>query len=95
MNSIKSITSENGALASSQEDIVKTFQSYYQSLFSTSNPTSMVVVFNSFQPLVNKDMNYFLTKEYTIEEVEKTIKEMNPLGSPSTNGFPAMLYHHH
>lgn len=77
-NSIKSITSENGSLASSQEEIAKTFQSFYQSLFSTSDPESIPIIPNSLQPLVTKEMNCSLTRAYTKEEVERAILKMNP-----------------
>ncbi|KAF5470780.1 hypothetical protein F2P56_011269, partial [Juglans regia] len=39
VNTIKQIISEDGSLALSQEEIAKTFQSFYQNLFSSSNPS--------------------------------------------------------
>ncbi|XP_042969022.1 uncharacterized protein LOC122301695 [Carya illinoinensis] len=95
MNSIKVVTSEEGVREHSQEGIARVFQAFYQVLFSTSHPENIDEALQSVQPCVSEDMNFWLTKAFTEEEVTAAIKGMNPLGSPGPDGFPAVFYQQH
>ncbi|XP_042954620.1 uncharacterized protein LOC122291035 [Carya illinoinensis] len=95
MNSIKVVTSEEGVREHSQEGIARVFQAFYQVLFSTSHPENIDEALQSIQPCVSEDMNFWLTKAFTEEEVTTSIKGMNPLGSPGPDGFPTVFYQQH
>ncbi|XP_042972903.1 uncharacterized protein LOC122304700 [Carya illinoinensis] len=49
----------------------------------------------SVQPCVSEEMNLWITRAFTEEEVTAAIKGMNPLGSPGPDGFPTVFYQHH
>lgn len=79
MNSVTKIQIEDGSLVTSQEEVGERFQSYYLDLFSSSNPEGIADLLERFEPLVTADMNLTLTRDYSREEVENAIFEMNPL----------------
>ncbi|XP_042942686.1 uncharacterized protein LOC122276857 [Carya illinoinensis] len=95
VNFIKKVASEEGVLAYNQEEVAKTFQFFYQNLFTTSKPLSMEAALQSFKPSVSEEMNGLLAQEFTEKEVVTAINGMNPLGSPGPDCFLAVFYQHH
>ncbi|XP_042969054.1 uncharacterized protein LOC122301733 [Carya illinoinensis] len=80
------VLSEEGAVESSQKGIARTFQSFYQDLFSTSHPRNIEAALHSIQHLLSEGMNSSLTRAFTEEEVVAAIKVMNPIGSLGPDG---------
>lgn len=93
-NFIHKLQIEEGHYLTTPEDIGGEFQSVFYDLFSSLNPTTESLL-ESFNATVIFEMNLSLTKAYTREEIEKAIFEMNPLGSPSPNGFPTLFFQNH
>lgn len=91
-NTIKKISNERGCCATIQEGIYKLFQEFYQDLFSSSHPSGIEEILRDFDPIVSNEMNRQLEKECTVEEVEKTLFETNPLRSPRPDGISARFY---
>ena len=44
------------------------------------------------QRVVNEEMQADLARPYTVEEVERAIKEMAPLKAPGPDGMPPLFY---
>ena len=49
-------------------------------------------ILETVQPSVSEDMNSQLSKPFSREEVDTTIKEMDPIKAPSLDGMPPIFY---
>ncbi|XP_042942950.1 uncharacterized protein LOC122277139 [Carya illinoinensis] len=95
VNTIKQVANENGVTVNNQKEVGLAFQDFYRNLFSTSDPQGSDALLHSFQARVTREMNRTLTSPYSTEEIQIAILDMNPMGSPGPNGFPALFYHQH
>ena len=57
-------------------------------------PTDTSVLVDAVQPMVTDEMNTFLTRAFTTEEVHKALKQMHPKKSPGPDGMPPLFYQH-
>lgn len=65
---------------------------YFTTLFTEEgDPQFFDVLQDIFLELRSSDWN-FLTRTYTIIEIDKVIKEMGALKAPSPDGFQALFY---
>ncbi|XP_042939551.1 uncharacterized protein LOC122274591 [Carya illinoinensis] len=94
-NSIKFISDSAGNIAHEQKDIGEVFTGFFSSLFTTSLPVNFEACLHALQPQVTIEMSTSLLKKFTIEEVREAVFQMNPLGSPGPDGFPAQFYQKH
>ncbi|XP_075633992.1 uncharacterized protein LOC142606558 [Castanea sativa] len=65
-----------------QEHVNATILDFYQNLFSSDEPSGLTEVIDVIPHVVTPDMNVQLDREFTIEEVERAVKQMAPLKSP-------------
>lgn len=74
--------------------ILVTFQEYFHDIFRSSNPSleDLNRVLDSISKKVTPEMNIFLTKRFTKEEMKLAIKGFQPTKAPGPNGFPAIFY---
>lgn len=91
-NRICEISTESGTLCSSPSDIGDAFLHYYQSLFSSSNPTRVDECLEALEEKVTQDMNAQLVATFTQEEICVAISQMSPYKSPGLDGFPPCFY---
>ena len=68
--------------------------SYFQGLFTSVIGTQCEEATNSFQKVINADMNHQLSLDFTAWEVQKAIKEMATLKAPELDGMPPLFYQH-
>ena len=69
-------------------------ESYYNDLFSTSNPILVADSLEKIPCLVTDEMNAELMKEFTELEVKEALNQMAPLKAPSSDGMPSLFYQH-
>ncbi|XP_075649758.1 uncharacterized protein LOC142620243 [Castanea sativa] len=81
-NYIKGIFDETGKWCTQQNQIADAVVNYYQQLFMSSNPEHIDEVLVEIPQKVTDEMNNVLTATFTEEEVEKALKQMEPLKSP-------------
>lgn len=94
-NSIKSIADNDGNVAHEQNDIGALFTGFFSSLFSTSLPSKFEECLHALHPEVTTEMSTRIMKQFTVEEVKEAVFQMNPLGAPGSDGFPAQFYQKH
>lgn len=77
-----------------REDIEEVFNSYFQDLFMSTNPTQEIVAMciDHVASRVRIEMNEALSRPFSIEEVVVALKQMSHLKSPGPDGFNACLY---
>ena len=61
-------------------------------MFKSSNPRDLERMLDGVQRVVNEEMQVDLARPYTVEEVERAIKEMAPLKAPGPDGMPPLFY---
>ena len=65
---------------------------YYQSLFSSSSPSELEKILEKVQPSVIEPINLTLLKDFSREEVESALKQMEPITAPGLDGMPLIFY---
>ena len=65
---------------------------YYQSLFSSSSPSELDKILEKVQPSVTEPMNTTLLRDFSREEVEVAMKQMEPITAPSPDDMPPIFY---
>ena len=65
---------------------------YYQSLFSSSSPSELEKILEKVQPSVTKPINLTLLKDFSRDEVESALKQMEPITAPGLDGMPPIFY---
>ena len=65
---------------------------YYQSLFSSSSPSELEKILEKIQTSVTKPMNLTLLKDFSRDEVESALKQMEPITAPGLDGMPPIFY---
>ena len=65
---------------------------YYQALFSSSSPSKLEKILNKVQPSVTEPMNLTLLKDFSREEVELALSQMEPIIAPGPDGMPPIFY---
>uniref|UniRef100_A0A2N9I5D1 Reverse transcriptase domain-containing protein n=1 Tax=Fagus sylvatica TaxID=28930 RepID=A0A2N9I5D1_FAGSY len=85
-NYISRLSDERGRWHDSNEEIADLMVEYYNTLFCTSNPTSLNEAVANVPKVVTVDMNNNLIRDFRAEEVEQAIKQMAPSKAPGPDG---------
>ena len=91
-NFIKGMLDDQGVWHREEDAVSALLVSYYESLFTSSDPHNLDSVLDGVQAVVTKDMNAKLVEMYTAEEVAVAIKEMAPLKAPDPDGMPPLFF---
>ncbi|KAF5454971.1 hypothetical protein F2P56_024596 [Juglans regia] len=96
-NSINQVRDEQGRVFRSHVEVDEAFRSYFERLFSTSNPSTaaMEECLQHVVPRVTSEMNEKLRRTFSRLEIEEAIKSMAPLKSPGSDVFGACFYQNH
>ena len=65
---------------------------YYNSLFSSTRPYDFKEILDTVHPSVVDEMNAQLIKPFSREEVDTTIKQMEPITTPGLDDMPPIFY---
>lgn len=75
-----------------QIDIIQEVEQYYNSLFSTSNPTDLNCILNHITMIVSDSINQDLIKEVDDEEIKNVVFAMHPLKAPGIDGMTPLFF---
>ena len=90
-NYIKGLFDSSGQWTTQPDQVVNTAINIYQQLFTTSNLENLKTVLAEIPQLVTVDMNATLNSTFTANEVERALKQMEPLKSPGPDGMPPLF----
>ena len=91
-NTILGLENEEGSWCSSKEGIVSIAVSYFEKLYTTFFPSSIVEVTTTIPTRVTNEMNQDLIREFTKEEVEDALKQMHPTKALGLDGMSAIFF---
>ena len=94
-NRIDSLEDPSGEVCVDEDGIANILVSYYQGLFTSSNPCGIGEVVASIPCSILDKTNQSLITEYTREEVVTALKQMEPLKAPSLDGLPPLFFQHY
>ena len=72
-NAIVGLWNDEGIWCDSKEDIVRTVLSYFEDIYSSSNPSRLEEVTNLIPTKVSEEMNHDLIKDFSAEEVRTAL----------------------
>lgn len=91
-NKIDSLENEVGEISTDEKEIENILVDFYQKLFESSNPNFIEAALEATPGLVIDEMNATLTATFLRSEVDITLKQMEPLKAPGSNGMPPLFY---
>jgi hypothetical protein len=74
------------------EDIANAFIEYYTNLFTTSNVGNLGECIHVIDSEVSSDMNVQLLTEFTMEEINQSLGQMQAFKAPGPDDFVACFY---
>jgi hypothetical protein len=91
---IYSLEDDVGSYISDEEELKHHITSYYKNLFGKPDTTLIELDESNTHdiPQVSNSENEILTAKFTIEEVKKTVINMEHNKAPGPYGFPAEFY---
>lgn len=94
-NRIHALKREDGSLASTQEELEVTAMEFYTKLFTRQEVLDPGPVIDCVPTRVTTEMNEFLTKPFTPEEVKAALFMMGPNKAPGPDGLTAGFFQFH
>lgn len=91
-NFIAGLEDDTSAWFEEEGRMANLIEEYFGALFTSLDPLGFDEILCEIQPSVTDDMNEDLTREFTIEEVHHTLKQMAPTIAPGPDGMPPIFY---
>lgn len=92
VNLIKSLKNDEGGVVEGEEELRTFITNYYKQLFSSRAGTRADELLDKVSPIVTAEMNVFLKRPFTIEEIKLALNSMGDLKAPGLDGMPAVFY---
>ncbi|XP_030942097.1 uncharacterized protein LOC115967167 [Quercus lobata] len=67
---------------------------YFENIFRSTGHSNTSVLIDAVQPVVTEEMNTFLTRTFTADEVHKALKQMHPKKSPGPDDQSTFMSDH-
>ena len=91
-NTISKLMDERGIWRELALEVAEVAISYFENLYRTSHPKKILEVVEAVDPKVSDEMNQFLIKQFTKDEIEAALKQMHPTKSPRPDSMPTIFY---
>ncbi|CAC5361459.1 unnamed protein product [Mytilus coruscus] len=93
-NAIKELENDQGELLTKSADVLVEIQDYYKNLYSCTNidESNMKEISNFVTNKVSEDDVNFSDSDITLEEIFKSLQEMNKIKSPGCDGLTVSFY---
>ena len=82
----------NGVWCDEKESIIKIATSYFESIYTSYNPSNIDKVTVAIPTRVTEEMNAELVKDFRKEEIVFALKQFHPTKALRPDGMSAVLY---
>ncbi|OMP12130.1 reverse transcriptase [Corchorus capsularis] len=91
-NKILSIKNEDGEWVENEDEILGTFQKFYEKLFTSGGSNNWRNILDNIPALVSEDMNIDLLRDVEDEEIKAAVFELGALKAPGPDGYNGWFY---
>jgi hypothetical protein len=91
-NSIGNILDANGTSCTQPEDVERAFVGYFQTLFTSYNPTAIEECTMGIERKISREMNEKLLADFLVMELKAALDQMDPLKASGLDGFSAEFF---
>lgn len=91
-NRIHRIQNKNGGWVEGKDEVFGTIMEHFREVYTSDNPTDMIVVLNCIPQLVTEDMNLGLMAPVSELEIKNAVFSMGALRAPGPDGFNGLFY---
>ena len=91
-NTISGLWNNNGVWCDEKESLVQVATSYFEAIYTTSNPSNIEESIAAIPIRVTVEMNIKLTKDFTGEEVVAALKQIHPIKASGPDDLSAVFY---
>lgn len=91
-NCIEHLVTDEGLVCESEEDIVKEISSFYEELFTTSNPIGWQETLSGMTSSITSTMNQRLTRPVDDLEIKNALFAMHPNKAPGPDGMTPLFF---
>ena len=89
---ITRIWDKHGRWCEDKDSIANVAVTYFEDIYSTSNPNLIDEVTVAIPTIVTDEMNVELSKNFTREEIVIALKQIHPTKSPGPNGMSTLFF---
>ena len=91
-NMITRIWDKFGRWCEDKDSIANAAVTYFEDIYSTSNPILIDEVTAAIPTIVTEEMNMELSRNFTREEIVTALKQIHPTKSPGPDGMSALFF---
>ena len=91
-NRIVGLLDDSNSWCTNTTQVADNIVGFYTRLFTSERPTTDHGILEVIQPIVTKEMNSNLTRDFTKQEVDLALKEMAPLKASGPDGMPPLFF---
>ena len=91
-NMITRIWDKFGRWCEDKDSIANATVTYFEDIYSTSNPILIDEVTAAIPTIVTEEMNMELSRNFTREEIVTALKQIHPKKSPGPDGMSAIFF---
>ena len=89
-NRVVGLFDDSNSWCTNTTQVADNIVGFYTRLFTSERPTTDHGILEVIQPIVTKEMNSNLTRDFTKQEVDLALKEMAPLKASGPDGMPPL-----